>query len=110
MALRISPPDLKKYGSFERYKQELKAWQLLTEVEKKKKQGVAVALSLPKKGNIRGQVFDELEIDSSNAEDAFDKLVTFLAEKLGKDDLSDCWEKIEDFEDFVREDWQLISD
>ncbi len=106
MALRISPPDLEKCGSFERYKQELKAWQLVTDVEKKK-QGVAMALSLPEKGNTIGQVFDELEIASLNAEDGFDKLVIFLAEKLGKDDLSDCWEKFEDFEEFVRKDGQI---
>ena len=44
MSLKINPPILGE--NFERYKQELEAWKLITDVEKKK-QGIAIALTLP---------------------------------------------------------------
>ena len=46
MAMRLNPPDLGKCRTYERYRQELKAWQKVTDIPKTKK-GIDIALSLP---------------------------------------------------------------
>ena len=101
MAARIKPPDFGKSKSYERYKLELLAWREITDLDKKK-QGIAIALSLPEEGDIREQVFDSVDLEVLKEASGFDDLVTFLDEKLGKDDLSDSLEKFDDFEDFRR--------
>ena len=109
--MKINPPDLKKSKTYERFKQELLAWRIVTDIDKKK-QGIAVALSLPQdeETQIREQVFDELDLDKLNQNDGLDELIKFLDEKLGKDDLADCLEKFEDFEDYVRDKGQSITE
>jgi hypothetical protein len=80
MAMRINPPDF-KFKSYERYK---------TEVDKKK-QAIAIALSLPEEdeSGIREKVFDEMDLAPLNADDGLKKLIAFLDKKLGKDELTD---------------------
>ena len=80
----------------------LKSWQTVIEVVKKK-QAVAIALSLPEDTSIREKVFDELQLDTLNAQGSFDELIQFFDKHLGKDDLLDCLERWEEFEDFKRE-------
>lgn len=110
MAAKVKPPD---FGdkSYERYKIELLAWREITELDKKK-QGIAIALSLPEndKNNIREQIFDRLSIDTLKAEDGLDNLIEFLDTKLAKDDLYDGLEKFEDFDDFSRKSDCTIAD
>ena len=108
MTMRINPPDFKS-KSYERYKRELEAWKQVTDVDKKK-QGIAIALSLPEEheSGIREKVFDEIDLGVLNADDGLAKLVEFLDQKLGKDELSDSLEKFEDFEDFCRDSKQSI--
>ena len=108
MTMRINPPDFKS-KSYERYKRELEAWKQVTEVDKKK-QGIAIALSLPEEheSGIREKVFDEIDLGVLNADDGLAKLVEFLDQKLGKDELSDSLKKFEDFEDFCRDSKQSI--
>jgi hypothetical protein len=101
MAAKVRPPDYSKAKSYERYKIELKAWREITELPKSK-QGIAIALSLPEENDIREQVFDCLSIDTLKDEKGFESLIEFLDKKLGKDDLSDSWEKFSDFEEFER--------
>ena len=109
-SMRINPPDFKS-KSYERYKRELEAWKQITEVDKKK-QGIAIALSLPEEHEsgtcIREKVFDEIDLNVLNADDGLAKLLVFLDQKLGKDELSDSLEKFEDFEDFCRDSKQRI--
>lgn len=66
MATRIDPPTLGP-EPYELYKQELLAWREVTDL-RKEKQGVVIALSLPKndKTQIREKVFDQISIDDSN--------------------------------------------
>ena len=111
MSMKISPPQFSNSKAFERYKQELLAWREVTELGKKK-QGIALALSLPEEeeSGIRAQVFDELSLDELKEEDGFEKFIAFLEGKLGKDELEDCLEKFEDFEDFQRMDTMTIND
>jgi hypothetical protein len=73
MAMQINPPDFRK-KSYERYRQELNAWKEVTEVEKKK-QGIAVALTLPEEheSGIREKVFDEMDLNVLKAEDGLQK-------------------------------------
>ena len=100
--MKITPPDLNKCKTYERYKLELKAWKEVTDIAKEK-QGIVVALSLPQDENesgIREKVFDEIELSELKKENGLDTLIKFLDGKLGKDELADSLEKFEDFEDF----------
>lgn len=110
MATRIDPPTL---GSepYELYKQELLAWREVTDL-RKEKQGVVIALSLPKndKTQIREKVFDQISIDDLKKEDGLDILIAFLDKHLKKDDLADSLEKFGEFEDFQRKDGMTISE
>ncbi len=105
MSMKINPPDLSKCKTYERYKLELKAWQKITDIPKKK-QGIAIALSLPEDGNntsgIREKVFEEVDLDALETDTGLDTLITFFDKHLAKDDLADTYEKFEDFEDFER--------
>ena len=108
MATRIDPPTL---GSepYESYKQELLAWREVTDL-RKEKQGVAIALSLPKndKTQIREKVFDQISIEDLKKEDGLDTLIAFLDKHLKKDDLADSLDKFGEFEDFQRKDGMYI--
>ena len=55
----------------------------------RQKQGVVIALSLPKndKRQIREKVFDQIRIDDLKKEDGLDTLIAFLDKHLKKDDL-----------------------
>ena len=91
--------------NYERYKQELAPWRKITDVPKKN-QGIAVALTLPceHKSGIRGRVFEEIEMAELAKETGLDTLIDFMNKHLGRDDLTDTYEKFEKFEDFSRAD------
>ena len=112
MAMRLNPPDLSKCRTYERYRQELKAWQEVTDIPKTK-QGIAIALSLPQdsgESGIREKVFDEIELKDLKKENGLEILINFLDKTLGKDDLSDSLEKFEDFEDYCHGQNETILD
>ena len=69
MSLKISPPEFSAGKSYERYKTELTAWQKVTALDKKK-QGIAIALTLPEDevSGIRQTVFEELSLDVLHAD------------------------------------------
>ena len=109
MAVKIQPPDFRK-KSFDRYKQELSAWKEVTEMDKKK-QGIAVALTLPDdETGIREKIFEEMDLDELKADDGLDKLLIFMDKHLGKDEITDGFEKFEDFENFQRSPDQNINE
>ena len=56
------------------------------------------------------QWFEEISTEDLKKDNGLDKVIDFLYKQLGKDDLSDAFEKYEEFEDFKREDGQSISD
>lgn len=90
-----APPVFSADKPYERWVNELNFWKRITKVEKKQ-QGIAVALSLPEGSTVREKVFSELDLDSLDSDDGFDKLVTFLDKIYKKDDLSaayDSWAK-----------------
>ena len=110
MATRIDPPTLSS-TPYESYRQELLAWREVTDL-RKEKQGVVIALSLPKgdKDQIREKVFDQISLDDLKKEDGLDILITFLDKHLKKDELADSLDKFGEFEDFHRHDGMSISE
>ena len=95
MAARVPIPILTDEKPYERFKVELTCW-LKLDIVAKSKQGVAVALSLPEKhpSKIKDKVFDQLSLEDLSNADGIDNLIALLDKHLGKDDLSDVFEKI----------------
>lgn len=110
MATRIDPPSLTE-STYEQYRQELLAWREVTDL-RKEKQGVVIALSLPKgdKSQIREKVFDQISLDDLKKEDGLDTLIGFLDGHLKKDDLADSLAKFGEFEDFQRQEGVSITE
>ena len=99
----MNPPNFHKGKSYELYKQELLAWNEITELAKAKR-GVAIALTLPEddEHRIREKVFDQMTLDDLKKDTGLEILITFLDQHLAKDDLADSLEKFEEFEDITR--------
>ena len=99
--MTINPPTLG--GNYERYKQELKAWQIISDIPKEK-QGITIALTLPENhtSGIRGKVFEEVQLSELQKDTGLNILIGFLDKHLGRDDIVDQYEKFADFEDFKR--------
>ena len=111
MATKINPPTFSKAKSYELYKQEVLAWQEITDLAKEK-QGVAIALSLPEDDDsqIREKVFSQVKLDDLKKEDGLATLITFLDKHLAKDDLTDSLEKFDSFDDFERKGDQSMTE
>ena len=75
------------------------AWREVTDIPKKK-QGIAIALSLPEEAecSIREKIFDELSIAQLEADVGFETFIEFFDEKLKKEDIANGWDKFNDFE------------
>ena len=111
MAAKINPPQYSKAKGYAHYKLELLAWKEVTDIKKEKK-GIVVALSLPENDEtgIRERVFDEVDLTDLKRENGLEILTTYLDKHLGKDDLADCLEKFEEFEEYRREPGQSMND
>ena len=97
--MKLNPPSfVGNEKTYERWKIEIKAWELVTDVPQAKR-GIAIALSLPDNDSsmIREQVFEELSIDDLGKETGLKILFDFMDLKLGKEDLEDSLEKYEEF-------------
>ena len=104
MATRIQPPifnSAKK--TYEHYKQELLAWQKVTDVPKSK-QGLVIYLSLPDEDEkrIKEKISDEVELSDLEKDDGLHKLIKYMDSQLKKDDLEDQWAKYNEFHDYYR--------
>ena len=110
MGTKINPPNL-TLVPYELYKQKLLAWREVTDLSKEK-QGVAIALSLPEedKNKIQEKVFNQIGLDQLKRDDGLDILIQFLDSILLKDELSDSFEKFQEFEEFQRANGQSISE
>ena len=86
-------------------------WQALTELEKKK-QGLAIASSLPEEGqnSVRDKVFSEISADVLNADDGVTKLIEFLDKIFKKDELSEAYETYVEFDRFRRSKLSSMED
>ena len=74
-----APPVFSSEKPYSRYFDELEAWSFVTDLPKEK-QGLVIALSLPKNDStqIRDKVFSELKIQDLKKENGVDTLVSFL--------------------------------
>ena len=98
MSMKIKARAYKE-SNYERYPFEIMAWREVTDIPKKK-QGIAIALSLPEETecSIREKIFDELSIAQLEADVGFETFIEFFDEKLKKEDIADGWDKFNDFE------------
>ena len=107
-----SPPVFNsKEKPYDRYVEELKAWCFVTELDKKK-QGVAVALSLPENdpSGIRDKVFNELKLENLSQDDGIDTLIKYLDKLFKRDELSEVYERYTVFDRYERESNQKVDD
>ena len=111
MATGISIPILSESKSYELWKLKTLAWTVVTEPSREK-QAVAVALSLPEgdKRKIKEKVFGELKLDELYSENGMSILFEFLDKLLLPDELTNCLNKFEDFENFERGHKQSIRE
>ena len=65
-----------------------------------KKQGLAIALSLPEEGNIRDKVFGELDVLALGRDDGVYILIEFLDKIFKKDELSAAYETWTEFDHY----------
>ena len=100
---KVPIPILTTEKSYKRYKTELNCWLKLSSLEKSK-QGLAVALSLPDShpSKIKDTVFTQLTVDELSADKGIEELIKLFDKHLGKDTLSDAFDKFNDFERFTR--------
>lgn len=91
--------------SYDRWKQEFKAWQLVTGIEKKK-QAVTVALSFAEGSEVRSKIFEEVNIEDLAAEDGVEVLLQHLDKWYKKDEMSAAYEAWTRFDSYkkVKED------
>lgn len=82
--------------SYDQWKQELKAWQFVTNVGKKK-QAVAVALSFPEGSEVRNKIFEELTND-----DGMNVLLRHLDKWYKKDEMSAAYEAWTRFDNYTK--------
>ena len=110
--MKLNPPSfVSNEKTYERWKTEIKAWELVTDVPQAKR-GTVIALSLPDNDSskIREQVFEELSIDDLGKETGLKILLDFMDLKLGKEDLEDSLEKYEEFKNYKRSKNQKITE
>ena len=110
MSVKINLPKFQG-KTYEQYRIELTAWCEVADLDDSK-QGIAIALSFPDQDEhkLREKVFSALSINDLKAENGFNVLLAFLDRKLQKDDISDSWEKFNDFDEYSKEPSQSISD
>ena len=87
---KVQPPDLGDAKSYEIYKNELKVWELITQVPKEKR-GAVIAASLPNdcslKKDLCSLVFEEIKSDDLCIEGGLEKVILVLDRELGKSDI-----------------------
>ena len=97
------PPVFTELKPYSRWVDELKAWEALTDLDKKKR-GIAIALSLPEEGkaSIRDKVFNELSVAELSDDEGVTKLITFMDKIFKKDELTEAYEAYTEFDRFRR--------
>lgn len=88
--------------SYDRWKQELEAWQLVTRVEKKK-QAVTVTLAFPEGSEVRDKVFAEMKIADLAMDNGVSVLLQHLDKWYKKDEMSAAYEAWTRFNNYRKE-------
>ncbi|CAG2191494.1 unnamed protein product [Mytilus edulis] len=101
-----NPPGLTKDKSYQQWKNEVKMWQLVTDLDKKKR-GLALALSLQGKPR---EVALEVDPSDLNVDEGVDKLITELDKLFEKDKIDQAYAAYTVFDKFHRIDDVSMSD
>ena len=96
-----TPPLFSDSKPYSRWVDEIHVWQTVTELEIKK-QGPAIALSLPEESSIRDKVFSELGVDKLHTDDGVKTLITFLDKIYKQDELSAAYEVYTQFDRYKK--------
>ena len=91
------------------WKKEIEAWTVGTEL-RKEKQAVAVMLNLPGDNIIKQKALEELTLEELNSENGLSILFEFLDKHLLRDNVRNCLNKFEEFENFERAPKENIRD
>ena len=102
-SVKCMPPAFGGEKSYERWKTELQAWQLVTGTEKKKR-AITVALTFPEGSEVRDRVFNEIDLEELDADDGVDKLVEYMDKWYKKDKLASAYDSWSDFDNFRKSD------
>ncbi|VDI81921.1 Hypothetical predicted protein [Mytilus galloprovincialis] len=94
-----NPPSLTKEKSYQQWKNEVKMWQLVTELDKKKR-GLALALSLQGKPR---EVALEITPEDLNVDEGVDKLIIELDKLFEKDKTDQAYAAYTAFDKYHRE-------
>lgn len=90
---------------YSRWVDEIKVWQTVTELEKKK-QGPAIGLNLPEiEGTIRNKVFAFSFSTPNSVNNGVVTLIAFIDAIYKKDELSAAYEAYTDFDRYKRVSW-----
>ena len=108
MDAEIRIPEFKS-TNYELWKKEIEAWTVVTDLNKEK-QAVAVVLNLPDDKVIKEKVFEELTLEKLNSKNGLSILFEFLDKHLFHDDVKNCLNKFEEFENFERGPKENIRD
>ena len=108
MDAEISIPEFRS-TSYELWKKEIEARTVVTEL-RKEKQAVAVMLNLPGDNIIKQKALEELTLEELNSENGLSILFQFLDKHLLRDNVRNCLNKFEEFENFERAPKENIRD
>ena len=108
MDAEIRIPEFKS-TNYELWKKEIEAWTVVTDLNKEK-QAVAVVLNHPDDKVIKEKVFEELTLEKLNSKNGLSILFEFLDKHLFHDDVKNCLNKFEEFENFERGPKENIRD
>ena len=103
MAQRIVPPPV--FGSdknYERWKQEIAAWEIVCKIDKKER-ALNVVLSFPEGSEVRDKVFSTIEITNLNTDDGMTRLIDQLDKWYKKDQLTGAYEAWTKFDCFRKD-------
>ena len=94
-----NPPSLEKEKSYEQWKTEVHLWELVTDLEKKKR-GIALALSLQGKAR---EVAAEADPEKLNADDGVAFLIKELDKLFEQDKVDQTYSTYTAFDTYQRE-------
>ena len=101
-----NPPTLEKNKTYEQWKNEIALWELVTDLDVKKR-GLALALSLQGKPR---EVALEIDPEKLNADNGVKFLVTELDKLFEKDKVDQTYSAYTDFDKYKRESTMDMSE
>ena len=103
---KISTPRFDVSSRYEAYEAEVLAWQTVTSLTKEK-QAIVLVLAMEE---MKEKVLEEITLADLKAETGVTKLLKYLKDNFGKDDLIDCLDRYKNFRDYHRTAGQSIGE